>query len=132
MTDRSGHRSALRLAALQELAKRVQHVHGLVEQYAAAAQYGNGAHFMIPLRRAFGQLKVAFLDTGLDALSQLAGSMEVAASRAGIPVRTVRVLREGVASMRFQLEAEQRSARGGRHAGGEGGADAGGEAQPSG
>lgn len=99
---------AARLSALQDLESRVQHVHGLVEQFASAVNRGADSPLAVPLRRAFGQLKLAFLGAGMDTLSQLAGSMEIAAGR-GTPSHRVRVLREGVGSMRHQIELEQRT-----------------------
>jgi hypothetical protein len=93
--------------ALGELLRKVQHLHGLVEQYAAAKV--NQEQFQQPIRRAFDRLKLDFMAAGQDSLSQLAGSMALAVSRGGGPRQKVRALREGVASMRFQLELEQRT-----------------------
>jgi len=98
-----------RLSAVNDMLGRVQHVHGLVEQFAVAAQRGAAEPLVVPLRRAFAQLKLAFTGAGMDALAQLAGSMEMAAGRSGMPMQRVRILRDGVASMRHQLEVEQRS-----------------------
>ncbi len=96
-----------RLATLAELERRVQTVHGLVEQYAAAKQ--NFETLEIPLKRTFSQLKMHFMGAGLDALSQLAGSMEIASKRGMSHLAKIRILREGVGSMRFQLELAQRA-----------------------
>jgi hypothetical protein len=62
----------------------------------------------MPLKRAFGRLKLDLMGAGLDTLSQLAGSMEIAAGRGNAQHQKVRILREGVGSMRYQVEQEQR------------------------
>jgi hypothetical protein len=96
-----------RIAALGDLLLKVQRVHGLVEQFAAAR---TGQDSMaIPIKRAFAQLKREFMGAGLDAISQLAGSMELAAGRGMGPQAKARILREGVGSIRFQIELEQRA-----------------------
>lgn len=100
---------AARLSTLNDLAARVQHVHGLVEQFASAVTRGAEAPLVVPLRRAFGQLKVTFLGEGMDSLSQLASSLEIAAGRGASSSQKVRVLRDGVGSMRQQIEVEQRT-----------------------
>lgn len=96
-----------RLAALSELERRVQSVHGLVEQYAAAR--ANLESIEIPLKRSFSRLKMQLMGVGLDAMSQLAGSMEIAAKRGMSHLAKVRILREGVGSLKFQLELAQRA-----------------------
>ena len=95
-----------KLAGVRELSGNVQRLHGLVETFAAAKQ----GHEVLsqPIKRAFGQLKRAFMGAGLDSMSQLAGSMEIAAGRTTAPRTKARILREGVGSMRFQLEMEER------------------------
>jgi hypothetical protein len=96
-----------RLAALNEFTSRVQRVHGLVEMYATAK--ANPDQYLMPMQRAFGRLKMQFMGAGLDALSQLCGSMETAAKRGMAPMQKVRILRDGVGSLKFQLELEQRA-----------------------
>jgi hypothetical protein len=54
---------------------------------------------------------VQCLSAGYDALAQLAGSMELTAARGGPVTNKVRILREGVGSMRSQIELEQRAIR---------------------
>lgn len=97
----------MKLAVVAEFLQRVHRVHALVEQYAAAKT--NHDALAQPLRRAFQQLKLQFMGAGFDALSQLCGSMEMAASRGGAPTTKTRIMREAVGSLRFQLELEQRS-----------------------
>jgi hypothetical protein len=60
------------------------------------------------MKRAFGRLKLELMGAGLDTMSQLAGAMEIAAGRGGAPHQKARILREGVGSLRFQVEQEQR------------------------
>ena len=98
-----------KLNELQEFVSRVQRVHGLVELLATARS--NPEQYETPVRRAFEQLKLQFMGAGYDSLSQLAGSMAMAARRSGSLVSKSRILREGVGSMRFQLELEARSLR---------------------
>jgi hypothetical protein len=96
-----------RLALVSEFANRVQRVHGLVEQYASSKT--NPDQYLMPMTRGFGQLKMMFMGAGLDAMSQLCGSMEIASKRGLSYMQKVRILREGVGSLRFQLELEQRA-----------------------
>jgi hypothetical protein len=97
-----------KLAMLREMARKVDHVRGLVEQYAVA-RGKNGDLLIIPIKRAFGRLKLELMGAGLDSLSQLAGSMELAARRGSNQQNKARILREGVGSMVFQMELEQRA-----------------------
>lgn len=107
MAGKLSPRAQTRLAELGELDRRVHTVHGLVEQYAVAR--ANLESLEIPLRRNFSQLKMHFMGAGLDAMSQLAGSMEMTIRRGMAQAAKTRILREAVGSMRFQLELEQRS-----------------------
>lgn len=96
-----------KLASLGEFLSRVQHVHGLVEQYAAAKTHQD--QLQMQMQRAFGKLKLQFMGAGFDTLSQLSGSMEIAAKRGLSQVAKARILREGVGSLKFQLELAQRT-----------------------
>lgn len=99
--------ATVRLVGVRDLAEKVQRAHGLVEQFAAAK---DKAETLTPqIKRAFAKLKMAFMGAGLDAMSQLAGSMEIAAGRITAQRTKARILREGVGSMRFQIEMEERS-----------------------
>jgi hypothetical protein len=95
------------IAALGQLNEKVARAHSLVEQYAAAKV--NPDQALMPLTRVFTQLKMHFMGAGLDAMSQLAGSMQLAAKRSVPQQARVRILREGVGSMKFQLELAQRA-----------------------
>lgn len=77
----------------------------MVEQFAAA----KGQIDAMPMKRAFSDLKRQLMGAGLDAVAQLAGGMEIAAGRGASPVAKIRILREGVGSIRFQIEMEQRA-----------------------
>jgi hypothetical protein len=96
-----------RLAIVNEFVNRVQRVHGLVEQYATSKT--NPDQYVMSMTRGFGQLKMLFMGAGLDSMSQLCGSMEIASKRGLSHMQKVRILREGVGSLRFQLEMEQRA-----------------------
>ena len=98
----------MKLATLRAMADKVQHVHGLVERYATTQDPRQADALAIPMKRAFGRLKIELMGAGLDTLSQLAGSMEIAAGRGSSKQQKSRILREGVGSLRFQTEQEQR------------------------
>jgi hypothetical protein len=100
-------RAQAKLAALSTLGDRVSRAHGLVEQYAAAQ--ANPDQYLMPLGRVLGQLKMEFMGAGLDAMSQLAGSMAIAAKRGFAASAKARILREGVGSLKFQIELAQRA-----------------------
>ncbi len=107
MAGKLSPRAQTRLATLAELDRRVHTAHGLVEQFAVARS--NLESLEIPLRRNFSQLKMHFMGAGLDAMSQLAGSMEITIRRGLQQAAKTRILREAIGSMRFTLELEQRS-----------------------
>lgn len=98
----------LKLATLQDMAERVQHVHGLVERFASTRDPKQAEALTQPMKRAFAQLKLHLMGAGLDSMSQLAGGMEIAAGRGGASHSKGRILREGVGSLRSQLDQEQR------------------------
>ena len=93
--------------ALLDFSDKVQRIHGLVEQYAMGRN--NPDEYLPPIGRAFARLKTAFLGAGLDSLSHLCGSMEIAARRRHTRQMKIRILRDAVASMRLQLDVEMRS-----------------------
>jgi hypothetical protein len=96
-----------RLNDLGTLLDRVHRAHGLVEMYATAK--ANPDQYLLPLTRLFTQLKLQFMGAGLDAMSQLAGSMAMAAKRGASASSKARILREGVGSLKFQIELAQRA-----------------------
>jgi len=106
-----------RLNDLALLGDKVQRAHGLVEQFGVPS--ANHEQLQLPLTRLFSQLKMQFMGIGEDALSQLAGSMELAARRGLSPMSKVRILREGVGSMKFQIELAQRAIISGEAAAGQ-------------
>lgn len=101
-------RAQVKLASLREMAERIQTVYGMVERYASARDEKQAEALTQPMKRAFGRLKLHLMGAGLDTLSQLAGAMEIAAGRGGGQRRKSRILREGVGSLRFQVDQEQR------------------------
>jgi hypothetical protein len=98
-----------KMATLHHMTERVQHIHGLVERFATTRDPKLAEPLVQPMKRAFGRLKLELSGAGLDSLSQLAGSMEVAAGRGGSIQMKIRILREGVGSIRYQLDQEARS-----------------------
>ena len=108
MAGKLSPQTQIKIAALRKMAEKVQHVHGLVERYAAARDQRQAEMQALPLKRAFGRLKLDLMGAGFDTLSQLAGSMEIAAGRGGSQRNKARILREGVGSLRFQVDHEQR------------------------
>jgi hypothetical protein len=100
-------RAQLQIKAIGELLQKVQHVHGLVEKYAVEKTTQSALEQ--PMKRTFDRLKLEFMAVGQDALSQLAGGLVMAVGRGGSKTQKVRTLREGVGSMKFQLELEQRT-----------------------
>ena len=96
----------LRIGLIGEFLTKVARVNGLVEQYAAAKN--NPAMYELPAMRAVQQLKLQFMSNGFDTLSQLCGAMETTLRRGGSQQTKTRVLREGVATLKFQLELAAR------------------------
>ena len=97
-----------KINSLRQMADKVQHVHGLVERFAATRDPRQTEMLAQPLKRAFGRLKLELMGAGFDTMSQLAGSMEIASGRSGNPQSKSRILREGVGSLKFQVEQEMR------------------------
>jgi hypothetical protein len=97
-----------RIAALNKMADKVQHVYGLVERFASSRDEKQAQQQTQPLKRAFGKLKIELMGAGFDGMSQLAGAMEIAAGRGGALRTKIRILREGIGSLRFQVEQEIR------------------------
>ena len=99
------------LAVLEigEFLTKVARVHGLVEHYATAKT--NPGMYEQPAMRAVQQLKLQFMGAGFDTLSQLCGAMETTLRRGGSQVTKARILREGVGTMKFQLELAARAVK---------------------
>jgi hypothetical protein len=102
-------RANLQVIEIGEFITKVARVHGLVEQYAAAKN--NVQQYELPAMRAVQQLKMRFMGAGFDSLSQLCGAMETTLRRGGSQATKVRILREGVGSLKFQLELAQRTVK---------------------
>jgi len=86
-----------------------QTIYGLTEQFAGARS--NEDQFAHQLKRRYAHFKRNLMLAAFDQIAQLAGSMEAAAGRSGSQRAKTRVLREGIASIRFQLESEERVLR---------------------
>jgi hypothetical protein len=108
MAGKLSAKAQVRMASLQIMVDKVQHVYGLVERYASSRDEKTAEHLTQPLKRAFGKLKLDLMGAGFDSMSQLAASMEIAAGRGGGLRTKARILREGVGSLKFQIEQEQR------------------------
>ena len=97
-----------RVAALRKMSEKIQHVYGMVERFAATPDEKAAAALSQPLKRAFGRLKLDLMGAGFDTMSQLAGAMEIAAGRSGNQRSKARILREGIGSLRYQVDQEAR------------------------
>jgi hypothetical protein len=107
MVGKLSPKAQQRMATLRTVADKVQHVHGLVERYAVTKSDTHADMLALTMKRAFNRLKLDLLGAGLESMSQMAASMELAAGR-GTRRQRIRVLREGVGSLRHQLDTEQR------------------------
>ena len=106
MPPKLSSRAQVRLANLLEFEHKIQRIYGLVEQYAS--NRADSESLTNAIKRALAQLKRDLLGAGFEQLSQLAGSMEIAAGRRTSQQAKSHILREGVGSIRFQVELEQR------------------------
>jgi hypothetical protein len=97
----------LKIIEIGEFLTKVARVHGLVEMYATARN--NPGQYELPAMRALQQLKLQFMGAGFDSMSQLCGAMETALRRGGSQVTKARILRDGVGTLKFQLELESRA-----------------------
>ena len=97
------------LAALAELQRGAQAIHALTEQFAGARDGED--QIAQQLKRRYSRFKRTLMGAGFDNMAQLAGSMEIAAKRGGSQRTKARILREGAASIRFQLEMEEKTIR---------------------
>lgn len=98
-----------KMAQLEGFGGRVQHVHGLVERFAV--DLAEAERWTAMLRRSLTQLKMELMGAGFDSMAQQCGALEMAARRGSSRVAKVRILREGVGSLRQQIELEQRAVR---------------------
>lgn len=96
-----------KVSLYESFSQHVARLHSLVEQFAVA---GPKREEMRPaIKRAASQTKVRFMSSGIDSLAQQCASIEMAASRGGNPNQLVRILRELIGSLKFQLDLEIRS-----------------------
>lgn len=96
-----------RLSLLQGFEPLISRLHNLIEQWAVARSGQETLN--ISIRRTADQLKLKLMGVGLDTLSQQAGAIAMAATRAGNPAQKARVLRENMGALKFQLELAMRT-----------------------
>ena len=104
-----GPQERQRLAELETFQQRIQNLHGLVERFAAERQ--DLEPHVQALRRAFIRLKMELAAAGFDAMAQLCASLDLAAKRTGSKPFKARILRDGVGSLRMQMDVAQRGVR---------------------
>ncbi len=107
MPQKLSSRAQVRLVTLREFEQKTQRVYGLVEQYAT--NRSDSETLTNAIKRALAALKRDLLGGGFEQLSQLAGQMETAAGRRLTQQAKSHILREGVGSLRFQLDLEART-----------------------
>ena len=88
-------------------APHIARLHSLVEQFAVAR--AKREEMRPAIKRAASQTKIRFMSAGMDQLAQQCASIEMAASRGGNPNQLVRILRELIGSLKFQLDLEIRT-----------------------
>ncbi len=91
-----------RVVLLESFTNDIGRLNSLVEQFAVAKAGTENINSSI--RRLAGQLKLKLMGGGLDAMSQLCGSIEMAAARGLQPAQKTRIMRENVGSLKFQIE----------------------------
>lgn len=101
-------KAQIKLASLREMSEKIASVYAMTERYAGTRDERQAEQLAPALKRSFGRLKLQLMGAGLDTLSQLAGAMEIAAGRGGSVNKKARILREGVGSLKFQVDMEQR------------------------
>ncbi len=99
-------RGQAKLGRLAEVQRAAQTIHGLTEQFATAKSGDD--QIARQIKRRYRQYKLQLTAAGFDHLSQLAAAMEIAAGRTNSWRTKVRILRDGIASIRIQLEVEEK------------------------
>ena len=102
-------RAQAKLSKLADLTRSAQTIYGLTERFAAARS--NADQFAHTLKRRYAAFKRNCMLAGFDKMAQMASSMEIAAGRGGSQRVKARALREGIGSIRFQLDAAERILR---------------------
>lgn len=95
------------VALLESFTSDIGRINSLIEQYAAA-KVGHD-QLKASLKRAASRTKMKLMSAGLDQLSQLCGTIELAVSRPGPPAQQIRTLRELVGSLKFQVDLAART-----------------------
>ena len=96
-----------KLAQLEIYAPRVQHLHTLVETFAAAKT--NQGTLIAAIKRAADTLKLSFMTAGLEQMSQTCNAVWMVAHRGGTQSTRTRTFREHVGTLKFQMELEART-----------------------
>ena len=98
-----------KLDALADISRAAHSIYGLTEQFAVARS--GEAAIAQQIKRRYGRFKRTLSNAGFDQIAQLAGGMEMAAGRRKAQRTKTRILREGMSSIRHQLDMEERSIR---------------------
>lgn len=96
-----------RQQTIELLRQRVQHVHGLIERFAGEQREEDSQ--ILAVRRAVSQLKVHFINANFPGLAQTCSALELSARRGTSRSAKARALREGLGTLRFQLDSELRA-----------------------
>ncbi len=106
MGDKPSGKALRRLSSLEEAKRKLDRIHGLVEQLASAR---SGEEAMLrSVGRATAEVARLFADNALAVMADTAGKMAMIASRGGGLNMKVRALREMVGSLRANLETQAR------------------------
>jgi hypothetical protein len=92
----------VQLATYERFNQQIGRINSLVEQFATA-KVGHD-NIRASLKRTAGQAKLQFMTSGLAAMSQLAGTIEMTAGRGGPVPALTRQLREQVGQLKFGVE----------------------------
>lgn len=93
-----------KMKTLEEATTQLQRLHGVVEQYALALKQNKPTSlFGMQVKRALSPL-VGLLKPQFGLIADQVAGMNLVATRGGAETAKVRMLREGVGSLRQQLE----------------------------
>src|SRR4051812_28426080 len=93
-----------KMKTLEEAATQLQRLHGVVEGYALAMKQNKPTSlYGMQVKRALSPL-VGLLKPQFGLIADQVASMNLVASRGGAETAKIRMLREGVGSLRQQLE----------------------------
>ena len=93
-----------KMKTLEEATTQLQRLHGVVEQYALALKQNKPTSlFGMQVKRALSPL-VGLLKPQFGLIADQVAGMNLVATRGGAETAKIRMLREGVGSLRQQLE----------------------------